>query len=116
MKSIYSITLMFFILIYSNFSFATKNDLIFNQSLDTNICKNTYTFDLTGNINTLTAKQVTDYILNRKGICDVKLDVNSKKITLKVTDQIDIESLKDLIRYVCHQFLLDENHSETPEK
>jgi hypothetical protein len=80
------------------------------------MCQNIYEFDLKGNVNPITAKQVTDYILNKTGICDVKIDVFAKKITFYVSDEIDLESIKGILKYASHHYLLEDNHIETIEK
>lgn len=116
MKLTYYTTLLLCTLLFSNLSFGSTNNSIPKTEIDSSACKNSYIFELTGNVNPITAKQVTDYILNKTGICDVKIDVFAKKITFYVTDEIDIESLKGLIKYSHHHFLLEDIHSETPEK
>jgi hypothetical protein len=116
MKISITATLLTFTFVCSNVLFGNVH---FNQKSQVNfsdICENTYDFELKGNVNPITAKQITDYILNKTGICDVKIDVYSKKITIYSTKEIDLESIKGLIRYASHHFLLEENHKETIEK
>ncbi len=89
---------------------------IFNKiiikDIDSSNCSKTFSFDLNGNVTSETSKKVIEYILNKKGICDVKIDVLTKRITLDVIEDMDFESIKGLVNYTNHLFLLEDiNHS-----
>ena len=112
-----TITFLFFCQIVSyNISYAATFEGCDSGINDSTICINTYDFELLGNVNTITSKQITDYIMHKKGICEATINVFSKKITVRVSDEIDVESIRDLIIYSEHLFLLEEDHSETFEK
>ena len=83
-------------------------DNIIIEYKDSIVCSKTFSIDLKGNVTSETSKKVIDYILNKKGICDVKIDVVTKKITLYVVDDMDFESIKGLVNYTHHLFLLEE--------
>ena len=116
MKLTYTAVLIICSLLCSNILLSETNlqsTLPFEDSI---ICSNTYKFDLKGNVNPLTAKQISDYLLNKIGICDVKIDVYAKKITFYVSDEIDLESIKGILKYASHHYLLKDTHTETIEQ
>ncbi len=116
MKLTYYAALLLSSLMYSNTLLGETNRENSQKLEDSSICKNIYEFDLKGNVNPITAKQVTDYIFNKSGICDVRIDVYAKKITFYFSDEIDLESIKGILKYASHHYLLEDTHSETLEK
>ena len=116
MKSLITTTLLTFTFVCSTALFGNVHRYQKSHFNYYEICENKHEFELKGNVNPITAKQVIDYMLNKTGICDVKIDVYSKKITIYSTKEIDVESIKGLIKYASHHFLLEDNHTETLQK
>ena len=116
MKKLTITSLFFFQILSFNICCASSVEARNYGLADSTICPTTYVFDLIGNVNPITSKQITDYIMHKKGICEANINVFSKKITVRVSDEIDVESIRDLITYAGHLFLLEEDHSETFEK
>lgn len=74
---------------------------------DTSLCSKTFTFQLKGNVTKETSNKVIEYILNKKGICNATIDQITKIISIDVVENMDYNSIKGLIDYSHHLFLLE---------
>ena len=86
-----------------------------NQTNDNNLINNTsdnisYNYELSGNLNPITAQKVKEYLLNKTGIYEANINVYSKKITLITNKNIDKTSVEGLLRYAHHLYLLEDTH------
>ncbi len=117
---LFATTILLFVtfICLSNNSKTEKNifDNVIIEYTDSIVCSKTFSIELKGNVTNETAKQVIDYILNKKGICNVTIDVVTKKITLDVVEDMDFESIKGLVNYTHHLFLLEDTDHPTESK
>jgi hypothetical protein len=52
---------------------------------------------------------IKDYILKKTGICTVDFDMNAKKISVSVSDKVDYDSVKWLVRKAFHDYAIHED-------
>lgn len=69
---------------------------------------NVFIFTLKGDLTQEKAEKIIDYILNKKGVENVYVNLTSKRIIIHVADGIDYQSITNLINITRHRFLLEE--------
>jgi hypothetical protein len=74
---------------------------------DSVVCSKTIKIDLRGNVTKETSAKVIEYILNKKGICNATINLENKVISIEVVDDLDYGSIKGLVTYAQHLYLLE---------
>lgn len=116
MKNIYTAALLF--VLYSSALGNTISDAIiinnyhqvFFHFVKSDPCVNTYSFDFEGTVDAEVIKVIREYILNKVGICSVDFNLETQKITVNVTDKIDFDSVKWLVRKAFHDYAIHEDN------
>ena len=107
-KSFYSFLILFFMFLIISFS---NLGLAFNET-----CEKTYTYEIRGNLNDSTSILVKEYILSRKGICNVQIDLLKKTIIVEFNKNIDEEIIKSVIIMAYNNFRLKGEHIDAFSK
>ncbi len=77
---------------------------VFSDSVS---CSKSFTFELKGNVTNETSAKAIEYILNKKGICNATIDLSTKIISIDVVESMDYNSIKGLVNYTQHLYLLE---------
>lgn len=99
------------------FSNSKHYDLIFlpefNTPTDTLFCSKTFVLELNGVLTEESLKSTREYILNKKGICNVQFDLAKHHIIIDVIEEMDIDSIKNLVSNARHLYLLEGNDNKS---
>jgi hypothetical protein len=108
---LFAITVMLFVTFFSMANKKETEKKTFNRTStefsDSSSCSKTFNIQLKGNVTKETSDKVIDYILNKKGICNATVDIITKIITIEVIEDMDYKSIKGLIDYAHHLYLLE---------
>jgi hypothetical protein len=91
----------------SNNSITEKKINIQSEYNDSIVCSRTIKIDLRGNVTKETSAKVIEFILNKKGICNATINLENKVISIEVVDDLDYGSIKGLVTYAQHLYLLE---------
>jgi hypothetical protein len=108
---LFAITILLFVSLFGLTNTTKTEKKIFTkfqyEFSDSDSCSKTFTFELKGNVTKETSAKAIDYLLNKTGICNAIIDLSTKIISIDVVDSMDYNSIKGLVNYTQHLYLLE---------